>query len=1366
ITGDGLTQDDYGDYTKFNYSRTSTDYAWRNPMSSTSGSNSAIFDPGLRAVSKDDKGLYVYGEKELWYPHSIETKNYVAEFHLADRDDAHGAVDENGKTSTAADKTTKYLDKIILYSKKDLSTPIKTVHFEYSYQLCQGTPNSTASGNGKLTLTKIYFTYGTSNKGVFAPYTFNYSSTNPNYSREKTDRWGNYQPASGPFTARDFPYSDQDPSAANQNASAWNLVSITTPAKSQIYIDYESDSYAYIQEKTPGQMLTLMGFSQYAPTTVPGGTTALAGTALYNGSQPNNYMIVDLSRLSGGGLVSSNTLSIANTEFQNKMLPASGKIYFKGYVALSGAQNTEEEYVPGYADFDRNNSGLMSAGSSSVTSSTTLYKYAFVKLNDVDIDDANTGPGDNCSPITKAAWQFTRLYHPQIAYPGSEPGGSTISALVGLLGVLTEVLDFTNKNKRLRDKGFSRYIKPGYSFVRMNIPTRTKYGGGHRVSKIEIKDNWDQMVSSENPTTYGQTYDYTTVEGTDTISSGVASYEPLAGGDEISLRQPVDYSVKHQMAPNDAHFYETPVGESFFPPPTIIYSKVTVKNIERTGVASNIGRTEYQFYTSKDFPFSSEYTPLQSAVHTPNPTGSLFSKYLESSVHLSQGYILRLNNMHGKLKSILTFQEGATNPISGSRYYYSADGNELNCFMPVMDETGLVSVQKVGEHVESVADFRSQTSSMSDNTKMGNLNISFIEVGIYEIPIPIPSFFWGSSSQTRDFYSATLNKVVTRQGILEKVETISDYAVTTTINKLWDSKTHDVVMSQTSTNFGTADYNYHTPAQIVYKGMGGAFQNIGLSLKNPVTMSTGVVSTVITSAGLLKEGDEVELVYTNTLNIPTGTYNDRLWISKDGSGNTLLIDRDGKTGNNATSTSTTTNVFGSTPNHVLKVIRSGYRNVLDESAENITFSSNPTNTVSSTLNYTANVLDASAHEFSDSWQKNCKSNYDGCGAADLTCASYFPPITNNTNPYIRNTKGRWNQARTYSYLANRTTNASGTRDIRNDGTFVTYEPFFQYMSSTGTWDEVYRTSRYGSGTTPFTNWILNAEITKISPEGNVLEAKDAINRFSASLYNYNNTLKTASAVNTRQRDIGFESFEDFAFGDKCSNDHFGWIEYHTSITSGIAHSGRYSMNIASGSCAYVNKPDLAADYQTAYGRNYKVMAIPTPSITQSPDCITDWSPIVNWTADQKYVFSFWMKEASLSAAGTYTSAYVEITTATSGTTNIAVLTGQSPVINGWQKFDYTFNIAAGTLSGGVVLKFQNTGAGNMYLDDIRVHPFNASMNTYVYDPKSLRIWAELDERNFATFYEYDQEGVLVRVKKETERGIFTIKETRNSFKKL
>jgi hypothetical protein len=38
--------------------------------------------------------------------------------------------------------------------------------------------------------------------------------------------------------------------------------------------------------------------------------------------------------------------------------------------------------------------------------------------------------------------------------------------------------------------------------------------------------------------------------------------------------------------------------------------------------------------------------------------------------------------------------------------------------------------------------------------------------------------------------------------------------------------------------------------------------------------------------------------------------------------------------------------------------------------------------------------------------------------------------------------------------------------------------------------------------------------------------------------------------------------------------------------------------------------------------------------------------------------------------------------------------------------------------------------------------------------------AELDENNYSTFYEYDDEGNLMRLKKETERGIMTIKETR------
>jgi len=48
------------------------------------------------------------------------------------------------------------------------------------------------------------------------------------------------------------------------------------------------------------------------------------------------------------------------------------------------------------------------------------------------------------------------------------------------------------------------------------------------------------------------------------------------------------------------------------------------------------------------------------------------------------------------------------------------------------------------------------------------------------------------------------------------------------------------------------------------------------------------------------------------------------------------------------------------------------------------------------------------------------------------------------------------------------------------------------------------------------------------------------------------------------------------------------------------------------------------------------------------------------------------------------------------------------------------------------------------------------MVTYVYDPNNYRLQASLDENNYATFYEYDHEGKLTTVKKETERGVKTI----------
>jgi hypothetical protein len=101
-----------------------------------------------------------------------------------------------------------------------------------------------------------------------------------------------------------------------------------------------------------------------------------------------------------------------------------------------------------------------------------------------------------------------------------------------------------------------------------------------------------------------------------------------------------------------------------------------------------------------------------------------------------------------------------------------------------------------------------------------------------------------------------------------------------------------------------------------------------------------------------------------------------------------------------------------------------------------------------------------------------------------------------------------------------------------------------------------------------------------------------------------------------------------------------------------------------------------------------------------------------------------------------------------------------PIVDDWQLVTLEFTTPVDIDYVDVALSSDD--GSTVYFDDIRFFPFDGSMKTYVYDPVNLRFVAELDERHFATFYEYDEEGKLMRVKKETERGVMTIQETHNS----
>ena len=106
---------------------------------------------------------------------------------------------------------------------------------------------------------------------------------------------------------------------------------------------------------------------------------------------------------------------------------------------------------------------------------------------------------------------------------------------------------------------------------------------------------------------------------------------------------------------------------------------------------------------------------------------------------------------------------------------------------------------------------------------------------------------------------------------------------------------------------------------------------------------------------------------------------------------------------------------------------------------------------------------------------------------------------------------------------------------------------------------------------------------------------------------------------------------------------------------------------------------------------------------------------------------------------------------------------QGHIIDGWQRVVGEFTIPE--MDTDVALLtinlVNNNNDVNAYFDDIRMHPFNSNMKTFVYHPVTQRLMSELDENNYATFYEYDAEGGLIRVKKETEKGVYTIQETRS-----
>jgi hypothetical protein len=181
------------------------------------------------------------------------------------------------------------------------------------------------------------------------------------------------------------------------------------------------------------------------------------------------------------------------------------------------------------------------------------------------------------------------------------------------------------------------------------------------------------------------------------------------------------------------------------------------------------------------------------------------------------------------------------------------------------------------------------------------------------------------------------------------------------------------------------------------------------------------------------------------------------------------------------------------------------------------------------------------------------------------------------------------------------------------------------------------------------------------------------------------------------------------------------------------------------------------EFALSYDLTGAISGFSTPDDLQAP--CTNCLPVQGLLPEKKYIVTAWVKDADI-ASYEETIEDAEVKVVFDGGTvvgNTSVPSG--PIIDGWQQIECEFTTPQTFFDFNIEL---NSLDGIVYFDDVRLFPYDGSMKCYVYDPQNLRFVAELDERHFATLYEYDEEGRLMRIKKETERGVMTIQESKTS----
>jgi hypothetical protein len=266
-------------------------------------------------------------------------------------------------------------------------------------------------------------------------------------------------------------------------------------------------------------------------------------------------------------------------------------------------------------------------------------------------------------------------------------------------------------------------------------------------------------------------------------------------------------------------------------------------------------------------------------------------------------------------------------------------------------------------------------------------------------------------------------------------------------------------------------------------------------------------------------------------------------------------------------------------------------------------------------------------------------------------------------------------------------------------------------------------------------------------------------------------LPISVANNAKYNQLAFDDMESYEFyryatASTCPYGHFNFGDNGRTkfMLSSDAHSGIQSMQIPMNQEVVEYRPLYTTGGQTVDDANGYML--------RKDDLKGQFNP-----ENGTYILSAWVKIPNKTKVASYDEHYdvsvanpisikVSMVNASGGLIgNLVSLYPAGPIIEGWQKIEGEFTVSNAQSATQIMVKLiASKIAGNTVtlFDDLRIHPTSASMKSYVYHKTSLRVMAELDENNYATYYEYDAEGKLVRTKKETNKGVVTIKENKSA----